>query len=118
MGIDELLVQRRHLGEQPEPAEGVHPLELSTLIRRYRRAADAVVTVAAGDEIAVQLVTRPAMGVAHPRTRRTPVVQDHVRGLPQHGPRLARARLHQVLLQLGLPVDQDTSAGESLEVYA
>src|SRR6266404_1298042 len=76
-----------------------------------------MVAIAAGDEVAPQLVRRAGVGVGHPRLVCVPVLEHYLAHLPQDCPRFARSGLHEVLLQFGLPVDQNASAGQSLEVY-
>jgi hypothetical protein len=56
VGVDQLVADRRHLGQQAEPAEGIDALETARWRLRHAGAADAVEAVAAGDEVAFDLV--------------------------------------------------------------
>ena len=53
VGVDQLVVGRRHLGQHAQPAERILPLEGLQRAFRDGPAADAVIAVAAGDEVAV-----------------------------------------------------------------
>ena len=62
--VDELVGGRRRLGENPEPAERVDALVDGEHAGWNRRPADAVKAIAAGDEIAVNLVFGAAVAEA------------------------------------------------------
>ena len=59
--IDELVGGRGRLGKNPEPAERVDAFVDGQHAVRNRRTADAVKSIAAGDEVAVNLVIGTAM---------------------------------------------------------
>ena len=66
--------------------------------------------VAAGDEVAGDLVARAVLVVADARAVHVEVVNRHVRGLV-HGRQVGRAaRIHQIARQLGLAVDHHALA--------
>ncbi|MOA34691.1 hypothetical protein D3C78_1560790 [compost metagenome] len=56
VGIDELMVDGRHVSQNAEPAERIDLLEFLDRALRHRFAADPVEAVAAGDEIAIDTV--------------------------------------------------------------
>src|SRR5207248_192758 len=58
-------LERRHLGEDAEPAEWVHLLQLGEHARRETLARHAMEAVAAGDEVAVDLGALAALAIAH-----------------------------------------------------
>ena len=60
VGVDQLVVDGRRIGEDAEPAEGIDALVDADRLLRDRLAADAVEAVAAGDEVAVDLVALAA----------------------------------------------------------
>ena len=79
--VDELVAGRRRLGEDPEPAERVDAFVDVQHAIRNRRTADAVKSIAAGDEIAVHLVFGVAMPEAKHRAGRVERADRHVLGL-------------------------------------
>ncbi len=74
--------------------------------------------VAAGDEIALDLVHLAALVIAQLRMIVGQAVQAHVLGLVDHGRPLRRVRVHQVFLDLGLAVDGDALAAQRLQIDA
>ena len=52
VGVDEFFRRRRRFGENAQPAERIHAIESGENAFGQRRAADAMITVAASDEIA------------------------------------------------------------------
>jgi hypothetical protein len=76
-----------------------------------------VEAVAAGDEVAFDLVVGAVLLVAHRRLAAVEVVQAHVRCLVDRGRPCARAGFHQVARQFGLAVGGDhLAAGEAVHV--
>jgi len=67
VGIDQLVADRRRIRKNPEPAERIDPLECLDRGRFYAGAADAVEAVAAGDEIAGDLVGCAVLDIADAR---------------------------------------------------
>src|SRR5262249_2199716 len=116
VGIHELPMRRRHIGQEPEPREGVHALVLRAPVGRDARAADPVKTVAADDEITAQLVTRAAMEVSRPPRSRVEAVPGDLPCLPEYRPRFRRPGVREIPLQLVLAVHQHASAGQTFEV--
>ena len=87
--------------------------------RRHAGAADAVEAVAAGDEVAGELVRLAVLLVGDARPRPVEVVHRDVGGLVHGGQAGRAARLHQVARQLGLAVDHDgLAAGQAVQVDA
>ena len=67
VGVDELVVRRRDLGEDPEPAERVLARELGQDAGGNARAADPVEPVAARDHVALELLVAALVSVSNPR---------------------------------------------------
>jgi hypothetical protein len=119
VGVDEFVRHRRHVGQHAQPAEGVDLLVGLDGVGRHARAAHAVVAVAAGDEVAFELVRLPVLLVAHARPGRVEVVQAHVRRAVDGGEPFGRARFHQVARHLGLAVHRHLlAAREAVHVDA
>ena len=75
--------------------------------------------VAAGDEVAVELVRLAVLLVGDARLRAVEVVHRDVRGLVDGRQAGGRARVHQVARQLGLAVDHHVlAAGQAVHVDA
>ena len=60
-GVDQFRRHRRGARQHAQPAEGVDALEVADRIGRCAGAAHAVVAVAAGDEVARELVIAPVL---------------------------------------------------------
>src|SRR5262249_39771624 len=116
--VDQLLRHGRGLGEHAEPAERVDALVRADRRSRHALPRHAVEAVAAGNEIAFHLLVAAVRVEAHARMR-VDAVQAHVVGLV-HALRVrGGARVHQVLRDLGLAVDDDLlAAGEAGEIDA
>src|SRR5215213_210109 len=110
VAVDQLVVRRRRLREDPEPAERILARELGQDTVRDRFAADAVVAVAAGNELAANLSSFAV--VDEPDRRRSGL--DAVHRDVVHLEEQRAARLDpggdQVLHDLLLPVDGDRPA--------
>ena len=74
--------------------------------------------VAPGDEVTLNLLPATVRGETHPRSRAGKPVQDDIRRLPHDGTGLPFAFIRQMLLDLGLAIDQHTLARETLQVDA
>src|SRR5262249_34396709 len=81
VGIDQLVTDRRRVREDAEPAERIDPLELLDRGRLDAGAADAVEAVAAGDEVAENLVGDAVLHVGYARVTAVEIVRLHVLGL-------------------------------------
>ena len=116
--VDELVVRRRHRGQDSEPAERILARERAQDARRDRRAADAVEPVAAGDDVAFEHLPLTLVGVQDTRSLRLDLLHPDVVHLEQERSSGAEPRLDQVLHDLRLPVDGDRLARERLQVDA
>ena len=83
VGVDELVHRRRDLREDPEPAERVLALERAQHAGGDALAADAVEAVAAGDEVALELVGRAVVREADARPVALELVHAHALDLEQ-----------------------------------
>ena len=118
VGIDEFVVAGRHVGQDTEPAEGIDALVFLADGGGDRAAADAVVAVAAGDDVAVQVVRLVGVGVADAGVGAVDVVQGNVLGFEQHA-LAGEDSLDQVFGHLGLAIDRDVLAfGQASQVDA
>ena len=116
VGVDQLLVHGRRLGQDPEPAERIGALVGPGRRRGDHRAAHPVGAVAPGDVVAVDAVARAVLGEGDVGGRPRDVVGKDVLGAVDHGrPGVVEGGV-QVLGDLGLAVDHDRLAGEALEV--
>jgi hypothetical protein len=104
-GVDQLFRARRHVGQDAQPTEGIGSLE--RLAIGDGRAADAVETVAARDEVAGQLVLGIALPITELRPIRLDVVKRYVRGLPDDRSVSGKSRGNEVARDLGLAIDRD-----------
>jgi hypothetical protein len=118
VGVDELLVDRRRLGEDAEPAERVHPLVRAQHRRRDHRAAHTVGTVATGDVLALDAVGRTVVGERDVRRRAVDLVWHHVGRPVDHRHAGVVDRGVEVLRHLGLAVDHHALADVPAEVDA
>ena len=109
---------RRRLGQDAEPAERIDPLEGLDRLRLDAGAADAVKAVAAGDEVAGDLVGDAVLDVGDARMVGVEIVRLDVGRLVDRGQPGRLARVHQVERHLGLAVDHHGLAGGGLHVDA
>jgi hypothetical protein len=116
--IDELLRDRRRVAQEPEPAERIDPLVVLDRAVRHALAADAVKAVAAGDEIAIDRLRLAVGPIGHARPFAQNIVQRDILRLVDGRGAGGGAAVHQILGDLGLPVDHDGLAGQRLEVDA
>ena len=116
VGVDQFVADRRDVGEDAEPAEGVDLLE--GLDRRFRNrlAADAVVTVAARDEIAVDAVGGAVHLVGDVGLIACETVRRDVAGVIDGDAPRRLALVHQVVGDFRLAVDHDALVGQAEEV--
>src|SRR5215211_847171 len=108
--VDQLVVRRRRLGEDPEPAERVLARELGQHPGRDRPAAGPVVAVAAGDEVTCELAPFPFVDEGDRRRFCIDPGERHVLGLEEQRPPALDPRGYQVLDDLLLPVNRDRAA--------
>ncbi len=108
--IDQLPGGRRRLGQDAEPGEGIGPFVSRQDAGRNARPADAVKAVAAGDEVAGQLVLRAVQAIADARLAAVDIVDRDVRRLETDLSVLGEAQGDHVLHRLVLTVDRDRAA--------
>src|SRR5258705_5511259 len=116
--IDQFMRDRRRLRQNTEPAERIDPFKRLDRRRFYAGAADAVKAVAAGDEVAGDLVADAVLVVGDARTVGVEIMRLDVGGLIDGGEAGGIARVHQVERDLGLAVDRHRLAGRRMQVDA
>ena len=94
--VDQLLADRRRLGQHAQPAEGIYLLVFARGARRQAGAAHAMETVATGDEIAVDALRRAVPAKRDVGMRAVEAADCHVLRLVEGGQARGVARLHQV----------------------
>src|SRR5258708_4518948 len=116
--VDQFVADWRRLRQDPEPAERIDPFERLDRRRLYAHAADAMESVAAGDEIAVDLMRKSVLDVSDARMIGVEIMRLDVGGFINRGQPSRLARVHQVERHLGLAVDHHGLAGCGLHVDA
>ncbi|MNN37459.1 hypothetical protein D3C81_1514090 [compost metagenome] len=117
VGVDQLVIHRRRVGQQPQPAERVHALEVGENLCRNAFAGDTVVAIAAGDVVAVDAMGLPLFLVGDVGVFVLHPVGLHVFGAIDNRRAVGTAGLHQVTGNFGLAIDHDgLAAGQCLEV--
>jgi hypothetical protein len=115
-GIDQLFGARRHVGQDAQPTERVDLL-IDAQVRRWQGGTThAPEAVAAGDEIAAQLMIDSVGPVGQSRPVHPDVMQGDVRRLPDNRSIAGQARRNQVLHHLALAVDRDGLARQPGQV--
>ena len=87
-------------------------------VGRDARTTRAVVTIAAGDEIAFDFIGLSVVQVPHARTGRIEIVQRHGTGVVDGCEARCCACLHQVACDFGLAVDGHFALCEAVQVDA
>src|SRR5471032_1252336 len=105
--VDQFGRDRWRLRQDTEPAERIGALEDLQRGWRHALAAHAMEAIAAGDEVARDLVADAVLGVAHARAVAVEVVQAHVVGLEDDLETGLVARVHEIARDFGLAVDGD-----------
>src|SRR5690606_32799244 len=108
----------RPVHQDAEPAEGIDPLVGSEHGVGDAPAADAVIAVAAGDEVAVQFLLDALVPVADLRAIGLDVMQADILGLVDGGGAGRGPPLHEVPGDLGLAIDDDRLADQVAEADA
>src|SRR5712691_7050563 len=114
MRIHELVDRRRDRGEDSEPTEWILAAERLQHGGRDRIAADTVESVAAGDDVALELVLLSVVREPDPRALGVEVVDADVVDLEQQRESARQARGDQVLHDLRLAVDDDRAAAREV----
>src|SRR5271156_1793949 len=68
----------RHVSQYPQPAKRINALEGLERPSRNALAANPVVPIASGDEIALKLMCPPVLPIAHLRVRAVEVRDGHL----------------------------------------
>ena len=114
--VNELFRDRRRIGKQSQPAEGIDPLECLEDITGNGGAADAMIAVAAGDEVAVEAMLPAIFLVGYVRrVARDAAGRDVLRLVDDDAAHGVSCRI-EILGDLGLAVDADAAAREIGEV--
>src|SRR5258707_4057512 len=116
--VNQFVRNRRNVGQNTEPAKRIDALEALHRLWRDAAPADAVIAVAAGDEVAGECMCAPALGVAYRGMRAVEAFDTHVLRLEYQSAARRDAGLHEILGDFGLTVDRDGIAGETLQVDA
>ncbi len=117
-GIDQLFRHRRPVDHHPQPAERIDPLIGAQYLGWNGLAAGSVEAVAAGDEVALQLVAFAVLYPGQAWAGTGDVQRRHLLGLVDGLEPRGRAGLHQVAGDLGLAIDGDRLAGQGGEIDA
>ena len=119
VGVDQLLMHRRGVGKDAQPAERIHPLEFLKYPSRNGLSRYAMEAIAACDVIARQALRAALMLEGQVRALALELVQLHLAGVVQGDGAAGLACLHQVASDFGLAVDHHALAsGQPLEVDA
>src|SRR5260221_8983054 len=116
--VDQFGADRRRVRQDPEPAERIDPFERLDRRRLYAGAANAVKTVAAGDEIAIDLVRDAVLDVSDARMIGVKIVRLDVGGFINRGQSGGFPRIHQIERHFGLAVNHHGLAERCLHYYA
>ena len=116
VGVNQFVMARRNIGQNPEPTERVNPLELRCRARWNAFARWSVIAVATCDESRVNPVLGSVFGVSDKRRIAFDVMQRDIRGLVYHFKPARRCRIHQVAGHLGLPVHRHMLARQRVSI--
>ncbi len=117
VGVDQFVIARRHVGKDPQPAEGIDLFKLAADVGRNRLARYAMKTIATGDVHGIQPLLPACMQEADPG-RTADVMQFDFGGLPQDLKSARWRRIDQVPGQLGLSIDHYLLSGQGMDVDA
>ena len=112
--VDELVRRGRSFRENPEPAERIDPFVDGQHAIRNRRPADAVKSIASGNEVAPNLVIGAAMLEAEHGARGVERADRDAIGLEIQRTRRRRARVDQIPDDFILSVDRDRFASRQV----
>src|SRR5690606_3621417 len=117
VGIDQLFADRPQIGDDAEPTERIDTLIGLARAFRHRFPADAVIAVAAGDEIAIDAVGYPILLIGDIRSVAIEIIGLDVRRLIDGRAAGRFPLVHEVVGDLGLAVDDHPfAAGEFVQV--
>src|SRR6267154_3408512 len=112
------MADRRRLREDSEPAERIDPLKGPDRGRIDAGAADTMEAVAAGDEVAGDLVADTVLAIGDTRVIGIEIMRLDVTGLVNRGEAGRLARVHQIERHLGLSVEHHRLAGGGMQIDA
>src|SRR4029077_17946575 len=118
ISVDQLLRRRRRLRENAQPSEGIIALENRERARGNGGTADAMETVAAGNEIAGQLGFLSFMQEKNPGPRRVKIVDADFFGFKEKRAAESEPCIHEVFDDFALGIDRDGAAGQVREIDA
>ena len=113
IGVDQLVRQRWHIRQNAQPTERIYALEGTQHFRRHGLARNAVVPIAASDEIAVDALRAATMIERDVGCAGSDVVQGHLRRLVTHVAAFRVPGGAKVALHFRLPVDGDRLSGQA-----
>ena len=105
--IDDFMRHRPRIGQQAKPAERIDLFIGGDRGFRHGTAADPVIAVTAGDEVAVDPVSDSVLGIGDPGMRRVDIVNGDVGGLVDSCASRLVTHLAQVARHFGLAVGGD-----------
>src|SRR5690606_38598954 len=106
------------IGDDAEPAEGINPLVGSDCLLRHGTAADAVVTVATRDEIAIDPVGYAVLFISDIGLVAVKIMRLHICSFIDSDAAGSFALVHEVMGDLSLPIDDNPLASEFVQVDA
>src|SRR5271165_3009959 len=101
--INQLMTGRRHVSQYSQPAEGINTLESLQRSLRDALSADSMITIAAGDEIAGELMCAAIVPIAHFRVCTAELADANLCRLELELGAGRRARVDQILGDFRLP---------------
>ena len=117
-GVNQFFRYRRGVGEQTQPAEGVHALVGFEHIGGYALARHAVEAVAAGDKVAIKAVVFTVVAVGDIRCVAVDVVQRYVFRFVNGDAAGGGADIHQISGNFGLAVHHHVFADFLFKIHA
>ncbi|MNT13563.1 hypothetical protein D3C72_1485380 [compost metagenome] len=119
MRIDQLVADRRGIGQKTQPAEGVDTLVMLLDLSRNGLPRDTVEAVTACDEVAVQAYRFASPFERDIRLRALHIMKPYIGSLIDRGGAGRPAGIHQVAGHFSLTIDQHrTTPRQCLEVQA
>ena len=106
--VDQFVPHRRHVGEYAQPAEWIRALMQPDSVRRHAAAADAVIAIAARDEVALDDLPLTVPQVADAWLLAVEILDRDLGRLVDHRPTARLPGLAQIPLDFRLPVDRDS----------
>ncbi len=115
--VNDFVVARWHLSHDAQPAERIDAFEMPTRARRDVSVTHSVVSIAAGDEIAIQPLRFPVFHIGDERLLTFDVVDRNVRSFEHRRHTAQKGRVDEILHNLGLAVDRHAGVdAETIEI--